>query len=169
MGHLALQLYDYHLWANQQIFTRLKELPEDVYRKEIQSVFPSIAGVLTHVYLSDKGWFDVFSGGRLEDTLKSAEQQKEDILSKAIEELEDLFLELSDRYQLFLQKEENINLSLEIEHPSGDIMKTTAADMILHVVNHGTYHRGNITAMLRQMGYASVPTDYGIYLYINKK
>jgi uncharacterized damage-inducible protein DinB len=41
--------------------------------------------------------------------------------------------------------------------------------MILHVVNHGTYHRGNITAMLRQMGYASVPTDYGIYLYINKK
>ena len=40
--------------------------------------------------------------------------------------------------------------------------------MILHVVNHGTYHRGNITAMLRQMGYASVPTDYGIYLYINK-
>ena len=47
-------------------------------------------------------------------------------------------------------------------------MKTAAADMILHVVNHGTYHRGNITAMLRQMGYASVPTDYGIYLYINK-
>nr|WP_239497935.1 DinB family protein [Bacillus velezensis] len=54
MGHLALKLYDYHLWANQQIFTRLKELPEDVYRKEIQSVFPSIAGVLTHVYTVDR-------------------------------------------------------------------------------------------------------------------
>ncbi|WP_227541144.1 DinB family protein, partial [Klebsiella pneumoniae] len=75
----------------------------------------SIAGVLTHVYLSDKGWFDVFSGERLEDTLKSAEQQKEDILSKEIEELEDMFSELSDRYQLFLQKEENISLPLEIE------------------------------------------------------
>ncbi len=54
----------------------LKSFRGDVYRKEIQSVFPSIAGVLTHVYLSDKGWFDVFSGERLEDTLKSAEQQK---------------------------------------------------------------------------------------------
>lgn len=111
MGHLALQLYDYHLWANQQIFTRLKELPEDVYRKEIQSVFPSIAGVLTHVYLSDKGWFDVFSGERLEDTLKSAEQQKGDILSKEIEELEDLFLELSDRYQLFFCRRRKISVS----------------------------------------------------------
>ncbi|WP_313897918.1 DinB family protein [Brevibacillus sp. FSL L8-0520] len=34
-----------------------------------------------------------------------------------------------------------------------------------HVVNHGTYHRGNIAAMLRQQGYAGVPTDYVFYLY----
>lgn len=43
MAHLELQLFEYNRWANQQIFNRLKELPKDVYRQKIQSVFPSIA------------------------------------------------------------------------------------------------------------------------------
>lgn len=169
MTNPALQLYDYHIWANKQIFSRLKELPKDVYRQEVESVFPSIAGVLAHVYLSDAGWFDVFSGKRLKDTLRSAEERKEEIVSKDIEEMEAMFFELSDRYKSFLQPGENINQPLVIEHPSGDVMKTSVSDMLLHVVNHGTYHRGNITAMLRQMGYASVPTDYGVYLYVKTK
>ncbi|KXZ13215.1 DinB family protein [Bacillus nakamurai] len=169
MTNPALQLHDYHIWANKQIFSRLKELPKDVYRQEVESVFPSIAGVLAHVYLSDVGWIDVFSGKRLEDTLRSAEERKEEIMSKDIEEMEAMFLELSDRYKSFLQPDENINQPLVIEHPSGDVMKTSVSDMLLHVVNHGTYHRGNITAMLRQMGYASVPTDYGVYLYVKTK
>ncbi|MCC9022154.1 DinB family protein [Bacillus nakamurai] len=169
MTNPALQLYEYNTWANQQIFSRLKELPKDVYRQEVESVFPSIAGVLAHVYLSDVGWIDVFSGKRLEDTLRSAEERKEEIVSKDIEEMEEMFFELSDRYKSFLQPDENINQPLVIEHPSGDVMKTSVSDMVLHVVNHGTYHRGNITAMLRQMGYASVPTDYGVYLYVKTK
>ncbi|MEY9869279.1 putative damage-inducible protein DinB [Peribacillus sp. B2I2] len=45
-------------------------------------------------------------------------------------------------------------------------MKTCVAELGPHVVNHGTYHRGNITAMLRQMGYASISTDYGLYLFL---
>ena len=38
--------------------------------------------------------------------------------------------------------------------------------MVLQVVNHATYHRGNITAMLRQMGHASVMTEYALYLVL---
>ncbi|KXZ23470.1 damage-inducible protein DinB [Bacillus nakamurai] len=166
MTNPALQLYDYHIWANKQIFSRLKELPKDVYHQEVESVFPSIAGVLAHVYLSDVGWIDVFLG---KDTLRSAEERKEEIVSKDIEEMEVMFFELSDCYKSFLQPDENINQPLVIEHPSGDVMKTSVSDMVLHVVNHGTYHRGNITAMLRQMGYASVSTDYGVYLYVKTK
>lgn len=37
--------------------------------------------------------------------------------------------------------------------------------MVLHVVNHGTYHRGNISAMLHQLGDSSVMTDYAFYWY----
>jgi len=39
MTQLALKMYDYHVWANQSLFKRLRELSDDVYHKEIKSVF----------------------------------------------------------------------------------------------------------------------------------
>ncbi|MFP7233188.1 damage-inducible protein DinB [Bacillus subtilis] len=168
MSDFALKLYKYNVWAHQQIFSRLKELPNEVYRQDMQSVFPSISHVLSHVYLSDLGWIEVFSGKSLSDALALAEQLKEQTDAKELEEMEDLFLELSERYTLFLQQKEQLNKPLQIQNPSGGIMKTTVSELVPHVVNHGTYHRGNITAMLRQAGYASAPTDYGLYLFMNQ-
>ncbi|ALX48268.1 DinB family protein [Lentibacillus amyloliquefaciens] len=168
MAQLELQLYDYNEWANGQIFNRLKELPKDVYRQEVQSVFSSISHVLAHVYLSDLGWIEVFSGKSMNYSLKLQKQLKEEKVSKGIEEMEAMFLKLSERYKLFLSKMENSDKPLVIENPNGDLMETSVFEQVLHVVNHGTYHRGNITAMLRQMGYASIPTDYGLYLYLKQ-
>lgn len=168
MAKLELQLYDYNEWANTQIFNRLKELPKDVYRQEVQSVFSSISHVLAHVYLSDLGWIEVFSGKSMDDSLMLQEQLKEETVSKGIEEMEAMFLKLSDRYKLFLNKMENSDKPLVIENPNGDLMETSVFEQVPHVVNHGTYHRGNITAMLRQMGYVSIPTDYGLYLYLKQ-
>ncbi|ALC81248.1 MULTISPECIES: DinB family protein [Bacillus] len=169
MAHLSVQLYEYNVWANNQIFNRLKELPQDVYRQEVQSVFSSLSNVLTHVYLSDLGWIEVFSGESMNHALELAEQRKEQTEAKEIGEMEVMFSELADRYKSFLNQTKNINKPLVIEHPSGDLMKTSVSDLVPHVVNHGTYHRGNITAMLRQMGYTSVATDYGLYLYLKTK
>ncbi|MEC1795338.1 damage-inducible protein DinB, partial [Bacillus mojavensis] len=49
-------------------------LPKEVYHQEVQSVFPSISHVLSHVYLSDLGWMEVFSGQSMTDALALAEQ-----------------------------------------------------------------------------------------------
>ncbi|MES1042480.1 DinB family protein [Peribacillus simplex] len=166
MSHFALQFYDFNLWANDQIFNRLKEIPKDVYHQEVQSVFPSISSVMAHVYLSDLGWMEVFSGKSMKHALVLAEQLKEHIESKELEEMEAMFFELSERYKSLLSQKENVDKPLIIENPAGGLMKTSVAELIPHVVNHGTYHRGNITAMLRQMGYASTSTDYGLYLFL---
>ncbi|MEG7336549.1 damage-inducible protein DinB [Bacillus sp. 0102A] len=168
MSDLSLKLYEYNVWANQQIFNRLKELPKEVYRQDIQSVFPSISHVISHVYLSDLGWIEVFSGQSMSAALALAEQLKDQTEAKEIEEMEALFLELSERYTLCLRQNEQIDKPLQIQNPSAGIMETTVSELVPHVVNHGTYHRGNITAMLRQAGYASAPTDYGLYLYLKK-
>lgn len=141
MSDFAFKLYEYNVWANQQIFNRLKELPKEIYHQEIQSVFPSISHVLSHVYLSDLGWIEVFSGKTLSDALALAEQLKEQTEAKEIEEMEDLFLRLSERYILFLQQKEQLNKPLQIQNPSSGIMKTTVSELLPHVVNHGTYHR----------------------------
>ncbi|MEK3724277.1 DinB family protein [Paenibacillus sp. FSL H8-0034] len=49
-----------------------------------------------------------------------------------------------------------------------DKLNVPLVELVQHVVNHGTYHRGNITAMLRQLGHKGVPTDYIFYLYADQ-
>ncbi|WP_149096265.1 DinB family protein [Paenibacillus terrae] len=169
MTDFSLQFYDFNVWANEQIFKRLKELPKDAYRQEVQSVFSSLSNVLAHVYLSDLGWIEVFSGKSMNHALTLAEQLKEQTESKGLEEMETMFLELSERFKSFLNQKGNIDKPLVIENPSADLMKTRVSEIVPHIVNHGTYHRGNISAMLRQMGYASVSTDYGLFLYLKTR
>ncbi|MDQ0113805.1 putative damage-inducible protein DinB [Paenibacillus harenae] len=79
---------------------------------------------------------------------------------KRIEELDLMMSELSVRLRKFIAEHEE----LEAMCPSG-AFQARYVDFIQHLVNHGTYHRGNVTAMLRQIGHPGTPTDFGFYLY----
>lgn len=69
MKNRTLQLYGYHQWANNRFFDHLEELPDEVYEKEIQSVFSSIAEVIVHIYRTDGMWLSVMSGDSFEETM----------------------------------------------------------------------------------------------------
>ncbi|MFP3663529.1 DinB family protein [Priestia sp. SIMBA_032] len=165
MSHHLLKLCDYHVWANRKIFDRLKELSEDIYDKEIQSVFSSISKVMAHIYVSDNIWLDCISGERFDEAFASANQLREQIETKRIEEVETMFFDLSGRYKAFLNRQEDIETAFVLETSFAGRLETRLSDVVQHVVNHGTYHRGNITAMLRQLGHPGVMTDYILYLY----
>ncbi|XXM73257.1 DinB family protein [Lysinibacillus sphaericus] len=164
MTHPALEMYRYHVWANQTLFNRLIELEvsEDVYHREIQSVFPSIAEVVSHMYIVDQLWFYIVSGENMPEAL---EKEKETGEGKGIEEMARLFCSLSERCIEFLEQQEDYDEIRVLDIPWEGKRETSLAEMILHIVTHATYHRGNITAMLRQMGYASVTTDLTRYWY----
>lgn len=166
MTHPALKMYDYHVWANGVIIDRLKELPQDIYHKEIQTGFSSISKVLTHIYITDYTWFNIISGENMKEALANAEQLKEQVETKSIEEMKKTFLELSERYKELLNSRENIEKVIVIDNPYAGLLETSVSETVLHVVTHGSYHRGNIATMLRQMGHTSVMQDYGLYLFM---
>jgi uncharacterized damage-inducible protein DinB len=97
-----LKMYDYHVWANGVIIGRLKELPKDIYHKEIQSGFSSVSKVLSHIYIVDCTWFDIISGKSMNEALASANQLSEQVETKNIEEMKKLFSDLSERYNALL-------------------------------------------------------------------
>ncbi|QQK79519.1 damage-inducible protein DinB [Salicibibacter cibi] len=165
MKHRALQLYDYHIWANNRFFERLKELPPSVYTQEIQSVFPSIAETLVHVYMTDTIYLGVMRENSMDEVQSSIIQAQEKTKDKGIEEMETLYEELAKMYRAFFNSEEDMDKPIIAEHPTFGRLETHLSELVQHVVNHGTYHRGNLTAMIRQQGYPSVPTDYIMYLY----
>ncbi|MGF9963538.1 DinB family protein [Bacillus rhizoplanae] len=161
----TLEMYDYHVWANQKMVDRLKELSQDVYNKEMQSIFPSISKALSHIYLTDHFWLDVISGKSMNEAFAVVNQFTEQTESKSIEEIESSFFDLSKRYKAFLSVQEDMEKVIVVDNPYAGVLTTSISESILHVVTHGSYHRGNIAAMLRQQGHASVMQDYGLYLY----
>ncbi|MEN1967675.1 DinB family protein [Lentibacillus sp. N15] len=165
MKHRVLQLYDYHIWANNKFIARLKELPNSVYTQEIESVFPSIAETLAHIYIVDSVWLGVMREDPFDKVQEVSVQATQNSKGKTIDEMEALFEELTEQYEAFFSSLEDMDKPMAPEHPAFGRLETYLSELVQHVVNHGTYHRGNITAMIRQQGHASISTDYIMYLY----
>lgn len=165
MQHSVIQAYNYHVWANKRLFEHLKTLPVDVWSTKIQSVFPSISQTFIHMYITDTIWLGTIVEKNFDEVKTLAIHLSEKIKDTTLQEMELLFLTLSEEYQEFFAREENLEKVISPEHPHFGRLDTNVFELIQHVVNHGTYHRGNITAMLRQLGYTGTSTDYIFYLY----
>ncbi|BFT75123.1 DinB family protein [Paenibacillus sp. P36] len=158
-------MYDFHVWANQTMLTHLKKLGKDVYTREIQSVFPTVSKVIAHIYVVDAGWLDMMQGKSMNEAMADSVPLTADAESKSMEELEMMYVQLSERFKAYLDEQASLEETIVLDNPYAGVRETSRAEMLLQVVNHGTYHRGNITAMLRQMGHASVMTEYGLFWY----
>ncbi|MFD0085159.1 DinB family protein, partial [Priestia megaterium] len=79
-------------------------------------------------------------------------------------EMRQLFAGVTEQFRDLLRRTPDPDKAMTIHHPKYGSLDTRFSDILQHVVNHGTYHRGNVTAMLRQQGYSGVPTDYMFYL-----
>ncbi|UVI32959.1 DinB family protein [Paenibacillus spongiae] len=165
MTHYALRMYDYHVWANQTLINRLKELPQEVYTQELQSVFPTISKAIAHIYLADRTWLDILRGHSMMVAMESARQITAQTESLPLDDIENLYTDLSRQFKSTLHRQENMEQLITLNNPYAGIRETSLAEIVLQIVNHGTYHRGNITAMLRQMSYASVMTEYALFWY----
>ncbi|MGG0845174.1 DinB family protein [Peribacillus simplex] len=162
----VLKMYNYHVWANGVIIDRLKELPQHIYHKDIQSGFSSVSKVLSHIYLTDYAWFDIISGNSMNEAMAASDQLKEVVEKKSIEEMKKIFLDLSERNKALLNSQEDMDKVIVVDNPYAGLLETSISESVLHVVTHGSYHRGNIATMLRQMGHTSVMQDFGLYLYL---
>ncbi|WP_433944717.1 DinB family protein [Paenibacillus sp. SN-8-1] len=164
MLHHAHQLYEYHVWANNQLFAHLKQLPEDVFHAEVKSVFPSISQTLGHMYLFEQLYMSVLAEVPNGEIFLRIPGWTEEAQGKTVDEMHQLFTGAAAQFRDLLRCTSDPDKAMTIEHPKYGRLDTQFSDILRHVVNHGTYHRGNVTAMLRQQGYTGVPTDYMFYL-----
>lgn len=164
----AKEMYDYHAWANMKMFERLKELPEDVYKKGMKpSIFPSVSAVMVHIYLTDNLWLEMMKGKDMKEQFLVSNELRIKLEACTLQEMEDMYADLADRYGEYIQNHE-MEKMFTVDNPYAGLLDTTPHETIFHISTHGNYHRGNVAAMLRQEGYPSVMQDYGLYLYTKK-
>ncbi|MCM3630722.1 DinB family protein [Paenibacillus glycanilyticus] len=164
MSHEIIRQYEYHIWANKRLFEHLKQLPEEVYAAEVQSVFPSVAAVLEHLYVRDEMWLAAISGEKA-DLIQLVNRLTEEAKGLTASQLEERYNLVAGRFREFMAGVDDLDKHTSITHPRAGSMTAPISGLIQHVVNHGTYHRGNVTAILRQQGHPGVATDYIYFLY----
>jgi uncharacterized damage-inducible protein DinB len=161
----TVQLQKFNVWANDKVFEHLKTLPSEIYRKEIQSVFPSVSAALIHMYQVDYVWLKVIKGEDFNDIVAALRQITDDLQAASLDDMVLKFKEMSRKYDSFIRSQKDITSQTTINHPHFGTLQSNYADLIQHVVNHGTYHRGHISAILNQLGHKGASIDYIFYLY----
>jgi uncharacterized damage-inducible protein DinB len=157
-------MYAYHVWANQVILERIRELPSEVLNLEVNSSFPTLAHALSHIYAVDKMWYLVVTGTGMQEAFEECRPLNTSILD-TVEPYMDLYGELSGQFHQWLRDQTDLEQTLLLDNPFAGVRQTRLSEMLFHLVNHGTYHRGNISTMLRQLGYASAMNDYAFFCY----
>lgn len=162
----SLQLHQFNAWANERVFETLKELPTEMYRKEVESVFPTIADALVHMYQVDYVWLQVLKGKTFEDIFTSIKQLHEELNAADLQNMQMKFEAMSEDYENFIRGNEDLSADITVQHPHFGTLHSTYADLIQHIVNHGTYHRGHLSAIVNQLGFKGASIDYIFYLYL---
>lgn len=160
MNKLAKQLVSYHLWANQQLINHITTLPTGVFNTKVESVFPTLSETLGHIISADHVW--------LARVNQESPNQIKKLVFQSITEADLALSELKTEYEIMFQKEQDVTRLISYKNTKGEQFTQTLFELIQHVVNHGTYHRGNLAAMIRQLGYQGISTDYITFLRLKE-
>ena len=154
----------YNVWSTHKLNQVLKNVSNDDFNAECGLYFKSISGTLNDVLGGEHYlWFPRFLAKpspilRLNTIIESDKE-------KLIDQLEDKASNWID----FLRNVdvEKFKYDLQYKTSSGKDMSLPFAATLLHVFNHGTHHRGQITAALTSMGYLCPEIDL-VYMLIEE-
>ena len=140
------KLYRYNQWANTGLCHHLKELgtaPKAVMKR------------LSHIVAAEEIWYH-----RIEplgfDHLPVFDIQ-------ALDKLEPRLISSAQRWLDLVDRTGEFEVAIRYSNLSGRSFSNSLSDILIHLANHGTYHRGQMATLLRQQGFDPLPTDYIIF------
>jgi len=140
-------LVDYHYWARDRIIEAITRLSPEQYTREVVSSFRSVRDTVVHTYAAEWVWYQRWQG-ESPTALIPGDRFAD------VESLRRAWIDLEHQIRAHLVSRGEADLSAVIEYRllNGTPGATPFWQMLQHVVNHGSYHRGQVTTLLRQLG-----------------
>jgi uncharacterized damage-inducible protein DinB len=140
-------MIDFHYWARDRTLDAVELLTPDQYNRDLGNSFKSIRDTATHIFAAEWAWYERWQGrsptallpsDRFPDlaALRAAWRDHEQKMRAFVGALDDAGVDRVIDYTLL----------------NGMTGASPIWQMVQHVVNHASYHRGQITTMLRQLG-----------------
>lgn len=159
-----LQLAAYNTWANERVYAVAGQLSTEEFTRDLKAFFRSVQGTLNHILVADLIWLGRFEGvaaagiSRLDDmphaefaALSAARRAADARLRDLVEGLEDA----------------DFDRALCYRNMAGAEVTNRRSDVLTHVFNHQTHHRGQTHGLLTQLGREAPALD--LIYYINTR
>ena len=152
-------LMRYKAWANELVFDAVAKLPEAELTAPRKIFAGNLLRTLNHTYAMDDVWRAHLEGrAHGYDTRNPKAAPPLDELRDLQKAMDGWYIEYSEK--LGAEKEAEI---VHFRFIGGGPGSMARRDILLHVANHGTYHRGNVAAMLYQIGVVPPTTDLPVW------
>jgi uncharacterized damage-inducible protein DinB len=143
-----IELAEYHVWANGMVCDWLDKISDDQWKQPVVSSFPSIYDTVLHVTAAENVWVQRLKKyTEFENLTKTFNGSKDELVKK--------WKEVSLNFKQFIENfpENSIDEKFAFKNILGIPHNQYYWQLFMHVVNHSTYHRGQLVTMLRQVGY----------------
>mgnify|MGYP000718706938 CR=1 FL=1 len=149
-------LANFNAWANTKIIFSCKELDDAEYKKDRKAFFSSIHGTLNHLLVVDRAYISRIEGK--DHNLKGLNQ----ILFESLHQLEEARIKEDKHLVDLVNSLSKENMHKEITYKGFETGNTTYTInlILITLFNHQTHHRGQITAILSQLGVDYGATDF---------
>ena len=140
-------LFDYHYWARDRMLDAVQLLAPEQFTRDMNSSFTSVRDTLAHTYFAEWAWHSRWLG-------HSPSKGREPTEFADMASLRAAWRELEAEVRAFFGGlgEWDVERVIEYRLLDGRPGKSRVWQMVQHVVNHATYHRGQVTTLLRQLG-----------------
>ena len=148
------RLIEYTEWANRRVIRLAATLSVDDFRRDLGSSHGGVRGTLAHMLGAEWIWLERWKG--ISPTRLIDEGEFPDVLAlrtrwKAIEQHRRSWFQNLD--------EDAVSKTIKYQNLKGRSFKAPLWQLLQHVGNHSTYHRGQVVTLLRQLGARVVGTD----------
>jgi uncharacterized damage-inducible protein DinB len=149
---------DYTAWASLRLLNAAAELTPEELTRNFQTADRSVLGTLAHLFASDRIWLARVSGGPPASFVTDADRD--------FTALQNGWPALLERWKTWAAEltDERAQAPVTYHDLKGRPWKHPLWQLILHVVNHDTHHRGQVSGFLRSLGHTPPGVDL-IYYY----
>ncbi len=145
---------DYTAWASGRQVEAAGQLTPEELTHDFGSADKSVLGTLVHVFAADRIWMSRIAG---DPPAKFIDPERDMHLSV----LQDAWPPLLKKWQEWASSltDELVEADITWKDPKGNSLSMPTYQLVLHVVNHGTHHRGQGSGFLRALGKTPPPLD----------
>lgn len=164
MKELLKQYAAYNVWATQRILDTILTLPEEKQLAEVPSSFNSLYKTVLHMWDAESGWWQRM---KMEERIIVPSEN----FKGTMQNLANGLIQQSKQWEEWVSNASDLLLDhvFQYQNTKREVFKMPIYQMLHHVFNHGSYHRGQLINIIRQLGVEKLPqTDFSLWIRSKK-